>query len=472
MFAPLTAILTLSDAGGDGQQAPAGEWLPAPLAVVVARGRIPVEGATVRFTVATGGGAISATAPVPAPGPQATVDVTTDANGRAQVFWRLGTAPTTRDFASTWEPAIAQRVDVAVLGPAGTPEGQAVSFVAQALNHFNLQIAGGNAQHGRPGEVLELALRARIDDGQRPVANAVVEFSVLNRQDNGTPLNQDTGGSILASARFVSGETWPGGNRHHTVRTFTDAEGVAQVQWTLGTELGLPTQRVEARLLDRAAQPTGQRALFHAQLAIAQETAWRPLVPWLAAVIGGSNHHLQAAVDAIAVRLDQVAAGTTSFDPFSGAQWRSVGGQVQPLGPGTMVPLTQFAAVSFRPDVVRGGTATPHAGIRLYAEIPETGGGVHTVKVLTGNVRIASSGGRWEWTLSSQARGALSKLVTPQAPFHVVPVRITVVPRWLPGAQPTDSSVSHEMLFHLTVGNSPYGPYGLRLLAGIGGNQL
>jgi hypothetical protein len=449
LFPPLTSITALSAAGGDGQHARSGDWLPAPIGAVVTRGSAPVAGARLRFRVASGGGQLSAAAPT-APSPAAQVDVTTDANGRAQVFWRLGAGPLARTADTTWEPGLAQTVQVVRLGPDGAPDGATVSFVAQALDHFNLHVIGGNGQQGRPGELLEVALRVRVDDGHRPVANAVVEFAILNLLFNGQPLDQTTGGSLLASVRFVSGELWPGGQRHHTVRTTTDADGVAQVQWTLGTRVELTTQRVEARLLDAAGTRTAQTGLFLAQLALAGEISWQPLVPWLAALLTGANRTVQAAIDAVAGRVDQVAASTVTFDPFLGLRWRATDNTLQPLNPATPIPLARLAAVAFRADLVPAGRnvtqVTPHGGVRLYAEIPDPVMGPGGARVVWLRGQLQQQTDRWEWTLSSQARAALGKSVPPAQPFMV---RAVVVPRWLPGGVPTDSSAGHELIFQL-----------------------
>lgn len=450
IFAPLTSIITLESAGGDGQHARSSDWLPAPIAVVVARGRIPVTGASVQFRVSSGGGSVSATPPS-APTPLAQVTVPTDSNGRAQVHWRLGTGQTRRLAETTWEPALAQTVEVMCIGPGGTPVAPAVGFVAQTLDHFNLHMAGGNAQQGRPGELLEIALRVRIDDGQRTVENALVEFSILNRLFEGAPLDQLTGGSLLASARFVSGDVWTGGSRFHTVRTTADAEGVAQVQWTLGTQLELTTQRVQARLLGPSNAPTDQSALFTAQLALAGEITWRPLVPWLAALLNGATSTVQGAIDAVAQRVDQLAGGTASFDPFLGAQWRATNGAFNPLGATSVIPLNQLAAVVFRPDLVPSGrdenATTLHSGVRVHAEFPDPAGGDSSVMAITGNFKRGSGG--WEWTLSSQGRGSLNRAINAAGRERRLPLIVTVVPRWLPGGLPTDSSARHELLFQV-----------------------
>lgn len=457
LFPPLTSIWALALAGGDGQHARSGDWLPAPLDAVLTRGSVPLAGARLRFTVITGGGQISASAPS-APSPVTSVDVTTDAGGRGRVYFRLGGGPVPRDPAMTWEPALAQTVAVQRLGPDGAPVGAALRFVAQPLDHFNLSIVGGNGQQGRPGETLEIALRVRIDDGQRPVSNATVEFAVQNRIFAGTPLNEDQGGSVHASARFVSGTIWPSGSRYHTVRTTTDADGVAQVQWMLGRHLPLTTQRVSATLLDGAGNGTPQAALFLAQLALAREITWQPLVPWLAALLGG-RENVQAAIDELAARIDQVATNANLADPFVGIQWRRTSDNARAaLNRTASIPWTDLAAVVFRSDLVPAGRdvgqVSAHGGVRVYAELPDGDSrGLARVVQLRGTLARAADG-TWEWRLSSEARAAVVSAVGASAGNErkFFPIRVDVVPRWLPGGLANDSVVVHELLFNAYTG--------------------
>ncbi|MEZ4295100.1 MAG: DUF6519 domain-containing protein [Polyangiaceae bacterium] len=455
IFPPLTSLWTITSAGGDGQHGRGGEWLPAPITAVVTRGSEPVAGARLLFRVTSGGGGVTTSAPSAAV-PPGEVEVTTSENGHVAVYWRLGAGPASSQAADLWEPQLAQTVEVVRLGPAGTPIGAPISFVASALDHLNLHMVGGNAQQGRPGETLEVALRVRIDDGHRPVENAVVEFSVLNRVWNRQVLNQDTGGTVHASARFVSGQAWAGGTRHHTVRTYTDAAGVAQVQWTLGTLLDLTTQRVEARLVNRAGTLTQQRGIFTAQLALAGEITWQPLVPWLAALLGTPNQTVQGAIDALAQRLEQSESGAATFNPFLALRWRDTQNQINDLGVNASLPLSNFAALVFRNDLVPSGRdlsqLSAHAGVRVYAEVPSDDAGITTVVRLGGTFR--RSGGTWQWTLSSDARSSLSRQM---GSASSVQVRVSVVPRWLPGGRDTDSTTAHDFVF------------GLRRLTGLPG---
>lgn len=92
-FPALTALRTLDYVSGDGQEvAPdptdpgALRPLPQPLVAGVSEGALPVEGATVRFEVTAGAGALAGEAP------GAAIDALTDAAGLASVAWRLDSA--------------------------------------------------------------------------------------------------------------------------------------------------------------------------------------------------------------------------------------------------------------------------------------------------------------------------------------------------------------------------------------------
>lgn len=461
LYPPLGTVIALISAGGDGQHGASGQWLPAPIIARAMRGRLPAANQTLRFSVVNGGGVLASSDPntSPAPATASTLEVVTDDLGVAFVYWQLGNGPVERVAEVDWEPATFQRLEVATLGSDGLPGDPAIAYTAQVLDHRNLSVVGGNAQHGRPGERLEVALRVRVDEGSRPVSNAVVEFTVLNRVFEGTSLNQNTGGNLLASTRFVSGEAWPGGTAHHTVRTTTDQQGVAQVQWTLGTHLDLTTQRVQARLLDENALPGAQQALFTAQLALADQTAWLPNVPWLAGVVGAANRQVQAAIDAIATRVEEISQGSPAFDPFVGLQWRSTeNNAMSSLGPQTVVDLRRLAAISFRPDLIPQGRNTlaqyAHGGVVVTAEIPHSDTGLSQVVRLRGNVRAANDRSRWEWTLASEMRSALHRLVSRGDEGLLLVVRLGVVPRWLPGGRQGDSSLASEMAFRILVSNS------------------
>ncbi|UCG53329.1 MAG: Ig-like domain-containing protein [Candidatus Latescibacterota bacterium] len=85
---------TLRKDSGDGQNGIAGQTLPAPLRVQVKNGTGGVAGVAVTFEVTTGGGVFTANN-------DATQVVTTDANGYAEVTWKLGATIGTQTVAAT-----------------------------------------------------------------------------------------------------------------------------------------------------------------------------------------------------------------------------------------------------------------------------------------------------------------------------------------------------------------------------------
>lgn len=87
-FTATNVTATLAKTSGDAQNATAGTELTNPLVVTVTDGTNPLQGVTVRFTTQDLNGAFGATAGTAA---DDTLEVTTAANGQAQVFWKLGT---------------------------------------------------------------------------------------------------------------------------------------------------------------------------------------------------------------------------------------------------------------------------------------------------------------------------------------------------------------------------------------------
>ncbi|HET9443060.1 MAG TPA: DUF6519 domain-containing protein [Acidimicrobiales bacterium] len=123
LFPPLTGLVTMRYAGGDGQHAPPDPANPATLValperlrVAVANGSAPVAGAVVRFIVAAGSGRVDAGA-----GPLPVAQAVTGADGIASVAWSVdsGTAQ--------------QRVTARLLGSGGVPRDVAVTFGASLL---------------------------------------------------------------------------------------------------------------------------------------------------------------------------------------------------------------------------------------------------------------------------------------------------------------------------------------------------
>ena len=292
IFASLDDQLSFDGRGGDGQHGRSNHWLPVPLRVGVSRGRHPVPGARVRFSLATPGGGLGLTEPDEngtQPGATTPVDAVTGADGVATVWWRLGPAPGGEERGDRHQPARAQQVLATLLTPGAASDHLPVRFAATPVDGIILKDAGGNGQLGRPGETLEVALRVQVCDGLRPLAGAHVRFSIEDRAFSGAPLDQTTGGALHASARVVSTTAWPRGGTHAVEAVVsTDDEGIAQLQWKLGTDTRLPIQRVMARYLDDAGVATAQQMLFTAELALASGIVWDPC-PALKFVLNGAT---------------------------------------------------------------------------------------------------------------------------------------------------------------------------------------
>jgi hypothetical protein len=93
LFDPLSGRqerLTLEYGDGDGQGGEPGAALPDPVVVVLRRGTKPVPGGTVLFITDDVDGALAATAADLPAAQDSRLRVTTDADGMAQCFWRLG----------------------------------------------------------------------------------------------------------------------------------------------------------------------------------------------------------------------------------------------------------------------------------------------------------------------------------------------------------------------------------------------
>ncbi|HEX6309446.1 MAG TPA: pre-peptidase C-terminal domain-containing protein [Longimicrobiales bacterium] len=181
-----TSIAVLS---GNGQIAPVGSTLPAPVVVEVKDldGR-PIRGLTVSWTIGNGGGSSSE---------QVTK---TDRMGHAQVVWTLGTASGQNRLNASVQ-GVAPAVAVATAQP-GPPAGMA--------------IISGEAQIGLPSLGLADRIRVRVND---QYGNAITAATVTFEPATGT----------------VSPPT-----------ALTNVNGVAQTEWTLGTGTGV--QSLDARV--------------------------------------------------------------------------------------------------------------------------------------------------------------------------------------------------------------------------------
>ena len=193
---PVPASITLL--AGDGQRAPAGARLPAPIkAQVVSRGGRPMAAVPIRFAVEDEGGRVDRGTD------------TTDAGGIAQAGWTLGGR------------AGRQRLELVVEGEA--PIGTYVMAEADPVPGNTRTSALAEEPVGRVGETLPSAVGIRVSDSTgAPLAGVPVSWAA-------------DGGSI-------TGE----GPR-------TDSLGEARARWTLGSRSG--TQRAFAQVGGARAVP-------------------------------------------------------------------------------------------------------------------------------------------------------------------------------------------------------------------------
>jgi hypothetical protein len=212
-------------------------------------------------------------------------------------------------------------------------------------------------------------LRAGVSNGGLPVAGARVRFRVLS------------GGGRL------------GGSGAEVV-VATDAAGVATVPWEIGWNgaVPVPSQQVEARLLDPGDQPLHLPLVFNANLSLAAGVAYVP---------GGCDHLLQAVN--VQQALDALCA-LQSFFYLSGDGQEAMPDLDQPAQP---VALPQ----PLRVGVARG--PTPVAGARVRFSIVSAGGG-------------QLDGGPGPVTVATGADGsaAVNWSLAPGATEHVVEARL------------------------------------------------
>jgi len=182
---PPTAI---SVASGDKQSAKVGTALAAPLVVEVTDSlNTGVAGVTVSWAVASGGGSVSAVTSV------------TDSSGLASINWTLGST------------VGAQTATATVSGLTGSPvtfsaTGTAASATTIALNSGNNQTATVNTSLAAP-------LVVKVTDASAAAMGGVtVNWAVA------------TGGGLVSAATSV-----------------TNASGLAQITWTLGSTVGAQT---------------------------------------------------------------------------------------------------------------------------------------------------------------------------------------------------------------------------------------
>ncbi|HEV7721564.1 MAG TPA: DUF6519 domain-containing protein, partial [Iamia sp.] len=367
LFTPLVDQITFDSRGGDGQQAASGHWLPAALEVGVTKGRFGVAGRKVRFTASDGGLLLDRVPDVIPPPEEAGVTrpapsmvVRTDSRGRAEAFWQLAPGPPPPLPGVRHSPLDGQTVVAELLDDGDDVIHLPLVFHALPVDPLVLVAAGGDGQIGDPGETLEIALRARVSAGRRAAPGQRVAFTIATRMRDGVALNERTGGSLHASTGAVTTVPWPGGTRTLRAVVETDVGGVAQVQWILGTDTGVPVQRVTAELLDGRGDPTDQTTLFTAHHGTAEEILWTPgsrlrneLDP------ARSRHTVQEALDILArlVRTGGGGAADVPGDPWVVSAILD-GGDLD-LTPRTVVPFEQFRDLRVRWDPSLRLTATP-----------------------------------------------------------------------------------------------------------------
>lgn len=241
LFPPLTELTNLYYAGGDGQEtmpdftAPtsASLLLPQPLRAGVANGDRPVFGATVRFEVGAGGGSLQGGAP------GAHADVQTGPDGIATCVWMLTndtTHPTQWVTAKLVDEAGGTTTGVPILYTANLNVASRLAFdpgncdrlivvknvqdAIDGLCHHALRYLSGDGQEGMVGHTLPCPLMVGVEDetGQ-PRPNETVTFEAT----------LGSGDVLLVPGTALSGTS---------INVKTNQEGVAQVSWVLGGQLG------------------------------------------------------------------------------------------------------------------------------------------------------------------------------------------------------------------------------------------
>jgi murein DD-endopeptidase MepM/ murein hydrolase activator NlpD len=207
---------TLSVVSGNNQSGTISTILPSPLVVEVTKGDgSPFSDKLVSFKVERGDGVLTDT-----PGGQEVrlLQVRTDAQGRAEAFWRVG-----GDAGCGNHRVIATSAGIQGSG----------FFVAAASRRQASQInlSGGNLQRGEPGGPLPRPLRVWTSDGKNAVADVPVRFRVK------------TGGGYFEGAS----------GRSDQIVVRTDATGHAEARYVVGAEPG--SQVITATFAGNAGMP-------------------------------------------------------------------------------------------------------------------------------------------------------------------------------------------------------------------------
>lgn len=186
------AAIAIANAASNNQTAAAGSNVPIPPSVKITDANSnPVQGVSVAFAVATGGGSITA------------ANATTNAEGIAQVgSWTLGTAPGPNSLTAT------------SAGLTGSPVAFTATGTGTGTGTGSLTIASGDGQSAIAGQNVAVAPSVKVADANgAAVSGATVTFAVASG-----------GGSVTGATAT------------------TNASGIATVgSWRLGTTAGTNT---------------------------------------------------------------------------------------------------------------------------------------------------------------------------------------------------------------------------------------
>ncbi|MEN0068203.1 MAG: DUF6519 domain-containing protein [Myxococcota bacterium] len=462
----LTLLTTFAATSGDGQHGRGGQILPSPLSALVFRGDHPEPGVRIRFE-ASPGGALLAGRPDTSPAEASVQVVTTDANGLAEVWWRLASgAPVPVD--NRWPGALSQFVRAVRIGPDDEPIGPVQTFRATRADGVLLSIVAGDGQLGRPDDTLDLAMRVRATWEGRPVRGQTVTFEI-DRAFNGRPLTEaEAGGMNTADGTQATGERWPNSQRFWRMTVRTDDDGIALAQLTLGDFRPLWTRFVRAWLPD-VPRTDQTEVRLTATMLLAEQADYAPQEGILAEILGSrSRRTVGQALDELSRLVAELTRTSgTGFAPFGGLEREQPDGTLVPVPSGASISLADFLAFRLREKALLNPGQTGlaqseslHGGVRIEVDLPVLQRGpanqpiarAYTLASLRGDWRLIR-GEVARWQIAETCRSWLNSMVFQSQSWSVSPVvhgRIVVVPRHLPRAQPGDSTQRYEWPFTLT----------------------
>jgi alpha-tubulin suppressor-like RCC1 family protein len=431
---PSPAAASVQVVAGNEQTATVGTALPLPVVVqVMDEDGGGIEGSTVVFRVISGGGTVAGGT------------ARTDAEGLATEQWTLGTA------------AGEQRLEARVLAADGTPlMADTIVATARAAAPAQLEKTGGDGQSGTAGQPLPAPLAVRVRDAfGNPVSGAAVQWQVASGGGSVAPASSPTDANGMAQTQWTLGAAGGAGAVQAAVAgttpvTFTATGAVipaAQVEVVagagqtavVGTELANPIV-VEVR--DAGGHPLAGRSVLFAVLVgggsvrtatVMTGADGRASTFWTMGVLAGTQRLEARVADAGGVTLaaDSVTATAT---PAAPSQIAITGGDGQTGTQGQPLPLP--LGVRLRDPY---GNVVP--GIAVQWQVLTGGGSVQPATSTTD----ANGQATTVWTL-----GAGGGTVRASAP-GVAPVTFTA------GARPVPAT------FGIFSGNGQSGPAGALL---------